>query len=256
MKTNEIADRLFQAWQANDTPPLPSSLDGELDEDRAYLIQADYVRLRLTRDTIVGYKLGATAEPVRHSLGLEDPLSGVLFGSGKRSSGNPISLSEFGSLLIETELGFRASRIIDEPIDDEAALRTAMSSVFPVFELADTGFYGTKRSLGADLIAANSACAGFLAGTEFSSDEFEPDRQAVTLHRDGELVYTASASAPLGGQWRSLRCLVNAIVAQGYRIDPGQIFLTGALGMPQPGKAGLYRADYGPLGIVEFSLGP
>jgi len=255
MSVEESAENLFAAWQSGAEPALPSELDPTMEEPAAYAVQAAYVHKRLRGDGIAGFKVGATQEAIRDALNLENPLTGVLFESGSLRSGATVPLEQFRSLLIETEIGFCARSVIDAPIRDEQALRAAVNEMFPVFELADTGFYGSTRSAGTDMIAANSACGGLVQGASCSPETFDPDAQSVALYRDDELVYQAPSSETLGGsQWHSLRWLVNTMVSQGYRIEPGHIFLTGALGRPQRGRIGHYRADYGPLGSVEFEL--
>ena len=251
---SDSARTLFEGWQNGTAAPLVSTLLADLDESTAYQVQAEYVRLRLLNETTAGFKVGATSAAVRQALDLDAPLTGVLFGSGEYRSGASIDSSQFTSLLIETELAFRTEQIIDAPIRDLADLKVAMSTLIPVFELAETGFYGPQRSSGLDMISANSACAGFVLGKEFPAASFDPDQQTVALSLDDEELYQARSDQTFGSQWLALQWLINAMVSQGYRIEPGQVFLTGALGQPQPGKPGHYRADYGALGTVEFEL--
>jgi 2-keto-4-pentenoate hydratase len=250
-----IAERLHDAWRTGDVPLVPSVLVPGLGEVDAYAIQKSYVDLRRREDHIAGYKVGATVEPVRRSLGLAAPLTGVLLASGANESGAVMRLEDFKRLLIETEIAFRAGEPISSPVPDEATLRRIFAECCPAFELADTGFYGAAETAGTDLIAANAASAAFVKGAWADATRVSPDAMTVTLKRDGEPVYQAPAAGTLNGsQWRSLRWLVDTMVNHGYHIRPGDIFLTGALGPPQPGVPGRYRADYGPLGTVEFTL--
>jgi 2-keto-4-pentenoate hydratase len=156
-------------------------------------------------------------------------------------------------LLIETELGFVAGSAIEKPISGEE-LKSRFPSFFPAFELADVGFYGDQRSTGVDLIAANSASASYLCGRLVPTSGFDPDQQQLDLSVDDEPVYHASSGETLSGQWLALEWLVNSVISKGYRIEPGHIFLTGALGPPQPGRPGKYQADYGELGTVELNI--
>ena len=58
----------------------------------------------------------------------------------------------------------------------------------------------------------------------------------------------------MGGQIQAVCWLINKAIAHGYTLEPGQLLMTGALGGPQPGKAGHYVGDYGDFGRIEFDL--
>ena len=252
-----IAKALYEAWRFGNAAPMPSMEAPGLDEAGAYLVQRAYVNLRLADDRVAGFKVGATAEPMRVALGLDRPLTGVLLASGAVEPGALVPVTDFRRLLIETEVAFRAAAAIDAPVADVETLQGAFPGCLPAFELAETGFFGAGRSAGVDLISANAACGRFVPGPACSSLAVDPEQVTVVLYRDDDLVYEAAASETLhGSPWQSLLWLVNRMVEQGYRIEPGAIFLTGALGPPQPAAAGRYRAEFGPLGVVEFDLTP
>lgn len=48
--------------------------------------------------------------------------------------------------------------------------------------------------------------------------------------------------------------LLNQILDQGQVLHKGDLIICGALGGAKPGQKGAYRADYGPLGTIEFEL--
>ncbi len=48
--------------------------------------------------------------------------------------------------------------------------------------------------------------------------------------------------------------LVNAAVAAGYELRPGQVLLSGAVGAMMPAEPGDYVADYGALGTLRFTV--
>ncbi|OQB29008.1 MAG: hypothetical protein BWY09_03091 [Candidatus Hydrogenedentes bacterium ADurb.Bin179] len=54
------------------------------------------------------------------------------------------------------------------------------------------------------------------------------------------------------GQWPTLLKTVNQILQQGYTIGTGQVISNGALGTIVKAMPGVYRADFGPLGIIAF----
>jgi 2-keto-4-pentenoate hydratase len=48
--------------------------------------------------------------------------------------------------------------------------------------------------------------------------------------------------------------LINTVVQQGWKIEPGQILITGALPKAIPGKPGKYVADFEKLGKISFEI--
>ncbi len=76
----------------------------------------------------------------------------------------------------------------------------------------------------------------------------------VALTRDGQVVNKGKAADVMGDQWKALLWLVNGAVAQGWTIEPGQIFITGVMGKMVPGKPGSYQGDWGPLGKMSWTV--
>ena len=65
------------------------------------------------------------------------PITGVLFSSGACSNGTRVDLTNFRTLLLETELGFRVGETITTPLESVVELRERVNAVFPMIELAD-----------------------------------------------------------------------------------------------------------------------
>jgi len=171
-----------------------------------------------------------------------------------RSAGEQIRGSDFGSLLLETEMGFRFGAALDQPVADIEALTSYVAASFPVIELADTGLFGGAKTNGVDLIAANSAASGILVGEPSDWRNLDLDEIRVTLTLAGEMNQQGRAGDVMNGQWRALLWLVNRVIELGYQIESGHIFITGAIGRAHPGSPGAYVADYGAFGRVTFDI--
>ena len=61
-------------------------------------------------------------------------------------------------------------------------------------------------------------------------------------------------SMPRGRSVESGAVALNSAVEQGYKVEPGHILITGALGKLVPGKPGKYVADYGDFGKISFEV--
>ncbi len=248
----EVAQSLYDAFEAGTDATPPASEDTDFDLGAAYAVQRAYVQSRLKSNTIAGFKGGAIAEAAQKMFGLSGPFTGVLLTSGAVENDSTIKRADFRTLLLETELGFRVGRTIDSQID-LATLKSCISECLPVVELPDAGLYGSAKAIGIDLIAANGASAGYLTG-ETPEEVSDVNEINVAFSHDGETLHEGRAGDVLGDQWQALLWLVNEVVAQGYTVDEGHLLITGAIGAPHAGQPGEYVADYGDFGRLTFTV--
>lgn len=251
-----ITSGFMAALRANTLYSPPSAAgaeDAPLSMADALAIQRGFVELHATIDEVAGYKSAANAPALQTALGLSEPIVGALFGRGERKMGDRIERTTYRTLLIETELGFRVARKIDSPLASVAELRSAISTCVPMIELADPGF-GRTRFTGLDLIAANSASAGFICGKSHIADQIDVNGFQIRLSRDGAILHEARSGDLMGDQWQALLWLANKVIDAGYVIKPGLLFMTGALGGAHPALPGEYLAEFGALGDVRFRV--
>ncbi len=251
-----IASGFMTALRANTfyvPPSAACTADDPLSMADAMAMQRGFVELHAAIDDVAGYKSAANAQGLQTALGLSEPIVGALFARGERKGGDHIERTAYRTLLIETELGFRVARKIDARVESVAELRTAMSTCVPMIELADPGF-GRARFTGLDLIAANSASAGYICGKPHMADQIDVNGLQVRLSRDGTTLHEAQSGDLMGDQWQALLWLVNKVINAGYVIKPGMLFMTGALGGAHPASSGEYLAEFGVVGEVRFHV--
>ena len=261
-QSNSIAQAMYESFAAGAHWPLPSAAIAGLNAAVAYDVQREFVARRLEGDAIAGFKAGATAIPAQQAFGLDGPFTGVLLASGLTANGATVVAADFGRLLLETELCFRAGSSIDQPINDVQELRERIDGCFPAVELADAGGFGAAKFTGPDLIAGNGASASYMVesmvgsmiGDELDDQTVDLDQVTVSFSRDGETLHEAVSGNLMGGQWQALLWLVNAVVALGYVVQPGHLLLTGALGSPHPAQPGRHVADFGVCGQIAFEV--
>src|SRR3990172_6450459 len=254
LNVSKLADILIGAQRENQLIPVLSDQYPELDVETAYLVQRAYVKRRLSDDQIAGFKAGLTSEESQKKFGVTFPVSGVLFGSGKKLNSPMIDKSIFKVPMIETEIGFLVGKPITHSLKNVSDLYEAIQAVLPVVELPDLGFTDLKKVKVADIIAANVSSSQFIVGTEKHTKSLDLDNIIVTLSLNGQVVNQGKGRDALGDQWKAALWLVNAITKQGRKIEPGYILITGVLGKMIPGKEGKYIADYGELGKIEFEI--
>ena len=253
MNVETLAGELCQAYAAGELLPVPSGAGQGLGVADAYAVQHAYVRLRLAEERVAGFKAGATAPAPQKAFGLTEPITGVLFQSGRREPGATVRQSDFRALMLEVELGFRVGKAIREAPADAETLREHIDACMPMVELAEIP-YGSAKFTGPDLIAGNSASCAFIAGSEPDWRGVDINAVNVGFSRGGELLHEAPASDVMGDQWQALNWLVGRIVEQGYVLEPGQLLMTGSIGAAHPGKPGSYLADFGAFGQIGFEV--
>ena len=255
---NEFAQKLFAAKQDNIPKPLLTKTFPEADEALAYKVQNAYVTLLHQVDRISGFKSALTNPVAQKMFNASGPASGVLFLSGEFSTGDKLNLNNFVTPVLETEIGFRVGRplsISNGPLTRET-LQGSIEAVLPMIEVADVGF-AEQLSFATDLIAGNSASAGYIiGGGNILSNLDGLDSIVVKFFVNGVAAGEGRGSDAMGSQSDALLWLANKILNMGYEIPSGAYLMTGSLGKIYPGKyTSDFHADFGELGKVSFSFG-
>ena len=107
---------------------------------------------------------------------------------------------------------------------------------------------------GVDIIAANVGAVAFIIGQKQNIANLDLDTLEVTLKKDGETINRGKGADALDSQWKAALWLVNRVVNQGWKIEPGHIIITGALGRMVPGTPGNYTAHWEDLGTLGFTI--
>ena len=243
--------RGFASALRGNAPYAAPSLTRALSGDEAHTVQRAFNALRT--EPLIGFKSAVNTAPLQTALGLSGPITGALFATGERAAGSAIRRTDYRTLLVETELGFRTARRIDTPVKSIPELRAATTTCTPMIELADPGF-DRARMTGTDLIAANSASAGFIRGRAVGLGAVDVNGVHVSFRRDGELLHEARSADLMGNQWEALKWLVNRVLEIGYVIEAGHLLMTGSLGPAHPSAPGRYTAEFSQLGTIEFDV--
>ena len=248
------ADVLIKAHEEGQKIPVLSLQHPEMDVKMAYDVQKAYVKKRLTSEKIAGFKAGLTSEGGQKKFGVDAPLAGVLFESGKLAGEVTVDKALFNQLMLEVEIGFVLGKAITQPLKDVAELQESVQAVMPVIELPDLGFADMKQLKGIDIIAANVSAKQFIVGQEKPAEGTDLNAVTISLSLDGQEVNSGKGTDALGDQWNAALWLINTMIEQGWTMEPGHVVITGALGNMIPGKPGKYLADYGDFGKIVFEI--
>ncbi len=248
------AEELLQAQQAGKPIPVLTIQHPEMDVTMAYAIQKAFVEKFVAHDSIAGFKAGLTTEGGQKKFGVDAPLAGVLFESGRLKAPATIDHAAFHALMLETEIGFVVGSAITQPLKDPAELQAHIQTVMPVIEVPDLGFADMQQLKGLDIIAANVSARQFIVGEKKPVEGIDLNAVSVKLTLDGQEVNVGKGADALGDQWQAALWLVNTSIEHGWTLEPGQIIITGALGNMIPGKPGTYLADFGDFGQIAFEI--
>jgi len=250
--------RVSQAWvQKQPVPLLVPVYKKNLTLDGAYRIQ------RLALDSYyhgaapAGFKAALTNLESQRYYGATAPAAAVLpAGSQLRpeEEGYRIALPSYRQGVVEVEIGYRFARRIDRPLPDVKALQASLQEILPAIELPDLAHTGEEPYRALDIIATNAGARHFIAGSGRASSVTDPNLINFTLYHDGETVAQGTGRDVLDDQWQALLWLVNRTVASGWTIEPGQVLITGSMGKAVPLQKGIYVADYGRFGRVEWTV--
>lgn len=256
----EASLRVSQAWTAKEPVPLlVPRYKKDLTLDGAYRIQRSALQQTLGGRAPAGFKAALTNLESQAYYGATAPAAAVLLpGSGLQRSeeGYRVRLRDYRQGIVEVEIGYRFAQRISHPLPNVQALQESLAEILPAVELPDLAHAGGKdqqfRAL--DIIATNAGARQFIAGSGRASSITDPNLVNFVLYRDGENVAQGSGRDVLDDQWQALLWLVNRTIASGWTIEPGQVLITGAMGKPLPLQKGIYVADYGRFGRIEWTV--
>jgi len=251
---DRLATRVYNAYLNNKPLPVFSTMRPELTALTAYEVQASYVKKRLSRDEITGFKAGLTNEKSQNRFRVTMPVSGVLFASGIRDANNRIDRQRSNQLMIETEIGFVVGKRINKPVSNISKLKKRIRSVVAAIELPDLEFEDMSELKGVDIISGNVSAYAYILGEAQKRKRINLSKVSLILSREGEIINSGSGSDLLGDPWEAALWLVNNTVSQGWSIQPGHILLAGAIGKMLPAKPGNYVADFDELGRISFII--
>lgn len=255
-------DVIYRTWTQGKPSPVISHTMATFTLDDAYAIQHGYVEKRLQKDSIRGYKGGMTTSQVQKQFGMEEAVVGVLLASGEvvAAEGKPavVNLAEFHKLMLETEVGFIFDKRIDAPLANIDELKQRVRAVVPAIELPDLGFSDAAHLRGLDVVANNVSSKRFIIGTPSEQKKFLAenalDAISAELRCNDRAINVGKATDVMGSQWQAALWEVNKLLKLGYRMEPGQVLITGAMGRMVPAMPGNCVADFGAFGTIAFSV--
>lgn len=197
----------------------------------AYAVQDGYVAaVAPDAGGVAGYKLGANAPALLAHFGIDEPISGQLFGDEIHPSGTALPRDAFDTVSIELEL---AATLAPEVADitapvDRATAETLIAHYRPAIELLDLRGKRLPTEPLANTVALNAYSAGCVLGeARRAPADLDIDTLEVTLTIDGKTVTTVTGTAPQPPA-EAVAWLINDLAGRGIRPAPGMIVICGS----------------------------
>ena len=211
------------------------------------------------QDSIVGWKLAATASAGQQHLHVGGPMAGRLFASRVKSNGANIPVDGNQMLVAECEFVFVLGEDLPprETLYTQVEVMAAVAALHPGLELPDSRFEDFTI-VGAPQLIADNACAHYFVLGEATTVDWRGLDLAAHPTRvllNGETATTGTGADVLGDPRSALTWIANNHAVMGEGLKAGQMITTGVSGKPVPIEPGdLLCADLGILGQVCATL--
>lgn len=256
-KVRRLAASTAIALQAGEAPPKFTDAMPEGTLADAYLVQRRIVNRRKENDRVSGYKGAGASVAAQKALGIDAPLTGVLFRGGQLAGdAGPIAVERAAGehIAVETEIGYVMGVDFSFAVPTDAHAKDAVAAIVPVIELPRTYDSGTTTPDARNLVAENIGSARYIVGKKIAPGEVDPNTWQISLQRDGSILHETTGGTVNGGQWHNLRSIINQVTGEGHVLRAGDIIICGALGKVEAGEPGKYTAKYGDAQAITFEV--
>jgi len=251
------AETIHQCWTKGETIEYTKSDVWPDTVEQAYAAQSVLAKLR--GESVIGWKIAATAVAGRVHINVDQPLAGRLFPSICHGDGVVLPFAGNRMAVAEAEFAFTLGKNLPPKQSEytEAEVAAAIKSLHPGLEIPDSRFENFTQPGTAGLIADNACTANFVLGDP-TTETFNPAALAdhpTSLLINGEIATTGQGSDALDGPLKALVWITNKLNQLELGLEAGQFVTTGVTGKPTPIKSGdTVCADLGRYGSVTATI--
>lgn len=234
-----LLGQLHEAWRtAQPIEPLPPEA---LDRQEGYgLLRQGLARRLADGERLSGWKVAFAGRAAQTRFGLDEPVYGALTSVMAVEPGSAVSLGRLIQPKLEVELAFTfACTLVPGDYEDDEIL-AAIAEVSPAFEIADCRWQGWRFGLGA-FLADNAAAGLYCVGPPVPFDPVRHACVAYQLEHEGVYLGSGDTQDREDSPLFNLCWLVRRLLADGHRVEAGQVVLSGALLAPMDIQPGAYR---------------
>ncbi len=255
--SQELANKLWDAHKANvHIDPIRAHLP-ENDLDAAYAVQRAFNQKRTDEgQRLVGRKSGFTNPTAQGAMGVDTPVSGLLYDVMDVPHRAEIPGSQITSAKIEAEIAFIMGADLDFEKIGIADVMRATDYVTAAIEIVNTRIIDWSGK-GVDMVADNVGASHFTLGHKIQMlDQFDVSEAKADIHVNGASVGQGAGANVLGSPLTSLCWLANQMAVQGTPICEGDVILSGSLGpMVMVEKGDVVDVHIEGLGTASVAFG-
>ena len=201
-------------------------------EAEAYVVQARVHHLVAAHTgPRIGYKIGCTTAVMQSYLGIPNPCFGGVFSGGIHEAGTRLAAADFCRVGVECEIAVRLGSAIDTASEiTPDSLPDFAEAVHAAIEIVDDRYADWRSTDTPTLIADDFFGAGFVLGPPVSPHHVgDLAALAGETRINGVVAGSGMARDVLGHPANALAWLARTLLANGRRLRPGDIVLTGSL---------------------------
>jgi 2-keto-4-pentenoate hydratase len=254
------ADRLMKARLAGEAL---QDLDVDLRPrtmEEAYRIQSLFRDqwCAKTGDTVIGWKIGATASVIQEKFGVSTPFAGPFFASTIEHLKGQFIAAKFQHLIIESEFAFRVATVIGpraKPYTRDEVMEK-VDAVIPAIEVVSPRFQDLLFGRAPTAVADCALNGAFVFGTPYLNwRALNLPAFPVVLRVNDQIAAEGKGAAVLGDPITSLVWAIHHLSEQNITVDAGQIISTGTTtGIVKLDVGDIAVADFGDLGTVQVQF--
>lgn len=237
--SQKVLDQLFDATRS--VQALPALVPEAIDVSTGYALQRQALEQRLASgEQLSGWKIAFAGSAAQARFGLDEPVYGSLTNAMFVEPGNPVSLPRLIQPKLEIELAFVFGRSLPAGHCRDEDILAAIGEVAPAFEIADCRWQQWRFGAGA-FLADNAAAGLYSLGQRVAFDALRHACIAYRLECDGVLCGVGDTLDREDSPLRNLCWLVRRLLADGQRVEAGQVVLSGSLLAPLDVQPATYR---------------
>mgnify|MGYP003945161681 CR=1 FL=1 len=224
---NALLNRLHQATRTVQAiaPLAPEAID----RLAGYALQRQALDHRQAAgERLSGWKVAFAGSAAQKRFGLDEPVYGGLMDSMIVEPGTAVEFSRLIQPKLEIELAFVLGRTLAPGDYRDEDILAAIGDVAPAFEIADCRWQGWDFGVGA-FLADNAAAGLYCLGPRIPFDPVHHVNVAYRLECDGALCGNGDTRDREDSPLANLCWLIRRLLADGQRVEAGQVVLSGAL---------------------------
>jgi 2-oxo-3-hexenedioate decarboxylase len=253
IEPRQIADQLLVAEQERKEIDPFTDTYPDLDVDTGYESQRLLVQTKREQGlVVVGAKVGLTSRAKQKTMGVTEPIYGMVFDTMLQNHGEPVDLDALIHPRVEPEVAFLLGRDIRGPVGVPGVL-AATEAVFGAVDVIDSRYRDYKFRL-PDVTADNCSGGKMVLGpvTRALTEVDDLRLLGCVVRVDGDVVATAAGAAVIGHPAAAVAWLANTLARRGEYLHAGWLVFAGGLTdafVLQPGRS--VSAEFDGLGSIE-----